>query len=409
MIVKKGLKLGKRYEISIFEKDVFCIVMSLSVNMQASRSGNLSSWLPKKPTMLKKHANLPIQSTAASKIEIPIDQSNQALNEFVKQENQKQKKQKYKWYNNQKNINAIAAGLGLVDVGLAADTLYLYTEQQKEKKRLEQQKLEQQEKEEKRLEEEQKEKERLELQRKEKERLEQQQKEEKQKKREKYLKNTIDVKDADPELYAVFLKIKKDMKIDEDVALRIRTDDGIRIDSKNINDAQYDPFFHIIYINNDYKTWSKPFLIKALAHELEHHRQYNRYSGSYAFSSLKDRRDSVALGTQSPTGIHLKLEAGAEAAAAEYFDCPECLKELAKHHTVTDYNPDPNLPSGYFRSSCGYYVKEDYEPFIDRALHEGKLCKGHETLSKIPVDDVEKLKEVRQHLPIADFLPDEAK
>jgi uncharacterized protein YbcI len=217
------------------------------------------------------------------------------------------------------------------------------------------------------------------------------------------LANSVNAKDADPELYDVFLKIKKDMGIDEDVTLRIRTDDAFT------NDAEYDPFFYIVLINKNYKNESKSFIVNALVHELEHHRQYNRYFGSYAFSNLEDRRNSVRLGTQSPTGIHLKLEAGAEATAAGYFDCSECLKDIANKRNALEYNSDPNLPSGYFRSTCGYFVKEDYDPYIERALQDGKLCKGHELLSKIPVDDVEKLKEVSQHLPIAHFLPDEAK
>ncbi len=149
-------------------------------------------------------------------------------------------------------------------------------------------------------------------------------------------------------------------------------------------------------ITIDYRLKQIPPIekIKIIAHELEHVKQDHYYPDSYKAPTIKQFIDSIKNGDQSPSGAHLKLETGADASAAGYFDCPECLKFIkdnASKDPVLKYNPK-DLLSGYFTTEKGYFAREDYEPYIQRACLDGELCKGHSILTKL-------LKEIDTSVP----------
>jgi hypothetical protein len=193
------------------------------------------------------------------------------------------------------------------------------------------------------------------------------------------LQTSLDAKTFDPELYALFLKIKKDLGITENIDFRIASFENSGLQGAP---AAYSHQFQTIMLMKDYKKIDKNQIIYLLSHELEHVRQYLHYPGSYQIATYGDLKESLNLGEQSPTGIHLKAETGADANAMGYFDCPECLKYNAadrKKHPMAQYQPR-DLPSGYFTTPLGYFAAEDIEPYIERACKEGELCKAHKML-----------------------------
>ena len=185
---------------------------------------------------------------------------------------------------------------------------------------------------------------------------------------------SVDVKEVDPDLYTVFLRIKKDMGVMEDIHFRILIDDYNNILA---SDSLGYSFMHCCVDDNDNATSAtnilllnkccyglpKAMIIQTIAHELEHFRQYHKYIGSY-HPSIRIRKDKDIL----------RVETGADAAAAGYLDCPECLKDCAK-------NKFPHEPHetefGCFSSPNGYFSKEDFDPYIERAKCEGVACRAH--------------------------------
>ncbi len=77
---------------------------------------------------------------------------------------------------------------------------------------------------------------------------------------------------------------------------------------------------------------------------------------------------------------------GADAAAAGFFDCPECLHEIStesqqENNALRKYNPQ-ELQSGHFTTELGYFAKPDYEPYYQRACLEGESCEAHTKLGQ---------------------------
>lgn len=186
-----------------------------------------------------------------------------------------------------------------------------------------------------------------------------------------------------PKLNSTFLKIKKLLGIQEDIHLRINTN----TDNFSLNaDALFLPQYNCIIINAEYSNWSPFQIIRTLVHELEHVKQIYHYPDSYKLSSLKAYQTSKIKGKKSETGEHLKAETGADASAAGFFDCPECLHEISKQYEkaknpLLKYNPE-ELQSGYFTTELGYFAPKDYQPYIKRACLDGELCEGHKILGK---------------------------
>lgn len=195
--------------------------------------------------------------------------------------------------------------------------------------------------------------------------------------------NSKDTQTAAPKLHDLFLKIKKDLGITENIELRLEIIDDT---TTTTADATYLPQYNCILINSNYNNWDSFQIIRVLVHELEHVKQIYHYPDSYKLSNLEEYQKSKIKGEKSDTGAHLKAETGADASAAGYFDCPECLSEIAKQfetkqNPLLNYNPQ-ELQSGHFTTELGYFAPEDYDPYIQRACTEGDLCQGHKILGK---------------------------
>jgi hypothetical protein len=186
----------------------------------------------------------------------------------------------------------------------------------------------------------------------------------------------------DPELYEVFLQIKKDYGITEDIDFRIAHPESLPAE------ACYFPPFNIILLYSEYKDLSKPELINAIAHELEHHRQYYRYPGSFHIDFLD--RDKFG---RLKNDVDLKAEVGADAAACAYQYCSKCLKsQIYRGH---DYRPR-NREHGYFTSDQGYFSKSDVRLFAKQAKIDRALCLAHQKFDKA---------HKMPNIPLKDFLP----
>lgn len=98
-----------------------------------------------------------------------------------------------------------------------------------------------------------------------------------------------------------------------------------------------------VYINRDYYNKNKSMTIHTIVHELEHHRQVNKYPGSYHGNNEK------------------LMETGADAAAAGFFDCIECLQS--------------NMSKASFNDK-GYFNQKDYECYLTRLKEKTTYCNG---------------------------------
>ena len=206
-----------------------------------------------------------------------------------------------------------------------------------------------------------------------------------------------DVAYEDPELYEVFLKIKSDYGITDDVGLRIL------IPLKDLEEkypsfmsnllkkmyyrsgAFYMSKFNTIFFEWDYKKRPKNVLIRVLAHELEHHRQYKQFAGSYydrSFDLLHKKKEIVRI----------KEEIGADVAAADYLYCFKCLEETGK---ITCFDHEPQeTEAGYHTSPLGYISRPDNALWVKRAKEDCALCLAHKSgTHKNP------------NTPMKDFLP----
>ncbi len=192
--------------------------------------------------------------------------------------------------------------------------------------------------------------------------------------------NSKDAKYHDPELYKLFFKIKKDLGIIEDIDLRIGN-------SKMMNDGGlYDDQSKTIFLHENYITWQPVIQIKVLAHELGHVKQFHHYPDSYHYH-VPNKGFSWPLEGKD-LELKLKSETGADANAAGYFDCPECLRHIAaidKKYPLFKHNP-VNLSFGYFTTKYGYFSPEDYELYMQRACLDGELCEAH-SAPKIKIID----------------------
>lgn len=181
------------------------------------------------------------------------------------------------------------------------------------------------------------------------------------------------VKDQDPDVYALFLKIKNDYGIREDIPLYLMQH-GVNYYNRNTKSraaltTKYlstNPHvtnnFPEIFISSDYTKWDKSYVRYVLAHELEHVRQGLKYVGSYH-------------------GTHRACEEqAADAAAYDYIgDCPECLQEqIPRCRRVYKYNL-VETEHGVLTTSEGYFAAEDVDLWIQRCQDEKSLlCLDHE-------------------------------
>ncbi len=211
--------------------------------------------------------------------------------------------------------------------------------------------------------------------------------------------NTVDMKEADPELYDVCMSIKKDLKIVDDIQFRVIESDNnyfpefLAGQTKPIRFLfPIEKTYTFVLINSNYKNQknAKSVVIHIIAHELEHVRQLlcnqdtQKYSDSYDFKKTPLCWDDVKR--------NLKLETGADAASCDYQDCSVCL-QAAQTRSEHEHNPkDTDL--GYFTTSHGYFSKQDYDLWIKRAQENDALCPAHRNNK---ADD--------PNTPLKDFLP----
>lgn len=203
---------------------------------------------------------------------------------------------------------------------------------------------------------------------------------------------------ADPELYKVFLEICKRYGIPEgDVFLYILHNPenerfgllastiGARAYRQayfmyNRSDAFCMPHSNNIFIRDTALLNSKPLIISILAHELEHHRQFNEYFGSYKppYETIKTPMAVKLLARGLYPETALKLEAGADAAMAGFHSCPDCLKAPKEYALSISYHPTI-LAGSHFNSKTGYFAPEDFDEYIENAQRDCLQCKAHET------------------------------
>jgi hypothetical protein len=185
------------------------------------------------------------------------------------------------------------------------------------------------------------------------------------------LKFTDSVEEKDPELYNVFLKIKEDYGIVEDIHFRMLKP----LNATNLNTLETDAYFlyadndpafvnyPFLIINSAYKSWTQPETIHILAHELEHCRQRAAHSGSY---SLKNNKEQ---------GSNILSEQAADAASADYQYCKHCLNEIVTRFGHTHEPKDTDF--GSITTSKGYFSCLDYMIYQQRAQEANALCKAH--------------------------------
>ncbi|HSW76055.1 MAG TPA: hypothetical protein VLG50_03370 [Candidatus Saccharimonadales bacterium] len=203
-------------------------------------------------------------------------------------------------------------------------------------------------------------------------------------------KASEDAKDVDPEVYELFLHIKNDYGITDNLNLRImkrkhKLDKGGQLHME----AFYEPATNTIYLGSDYNSWRRSKLIHTIAHELEHHRQFKKMKGSY--HNVPSGID-IVINPKKFAANAIKLEIGAEAAASDYQYCYKCLGEVA---AASSHKHEPQETDwGYSTTAQGYFSKQDYQQYINRAREAHALCRAHETGTHN-----------KDNTPLKDFLP----
>jgi len=216
------------------------------------------------------------------------------------------------------------------------------------------------------------------------------------------IKFSDDAQTADPDLYKVFLEIAKQYEIPEgEVSLRIlhspteerygspsNTKEALMFDVANEaydrSPAFTESHFHNIFINDRVLLFfSKPLMIAVLAHELEHYRQFNKYIGSYQPAYFTKNTPTAAqllangIFPEKFNAEKLKLETGADAAAAGFLSCPDCI-EAPKSHSESFISYDPTIVAGsHFNSKTGYFSPQDYNEYIENAKRDCIQCRAH--------------------------------
>ncbi|OGB86056.1 hypothetical protein A3J41_03025 [candidate division TM6 bacterium RIFCSPHIGHO2_12_FULL_38_8] len=188
-----------------------------------------------------------------------------------------------------------------------------------------------------------------------------------------------------PEVYGVFLKIKKDMGINEHVNLYLRRDTDACPSFVAFTSPLGDIWISESCIKIGLDHQKKCLLISTLAHELEYYKQFCGYADSknWSLKSILFRfKDNQAL-----------MNIGADASAADYMYCSKCLKIMSlSRRCLLDY---PEY------SAIGYFLPKDYEIYRQRAHNEGALCPAHQFLFPGWLPDEWK--------PLRSFLPPEPK
>ncbi|MBP6892234.1 hypothetical protein KBB68_01505 [Candidatus Babeliales bacterium] len=162
---------------------------------------------------------------------------------------------------------------------------------------------------------------------------------------------------VNPQLNDVFIQIRQDFGIKENVKLRVfkNNSDFFRLIGGEGVYSYYSKSVYLAFVD----VLSKPKIIHNIAHELEHHRQYQKYPRSFPFSYVK----------------WINNEQGADAASAGYQNCYDCLREVA---LGTTYRHEPNnTPYGFFTTLSGYFSPQDYELYAQESQKNNAQCPAH--------------------------------
>jgi len=184
--------------------------------------------------------------------------------------------------------------------------------------------------------------------------------------------NVEDAKITDPGLYEVFLQIKNNLGIKEDIELKIFSNELLSFLNLYMF-ASHKAFvitgIPVVFFNKNFtKNKDKEYILFAIAHELAHIKQFLGHKDIYG-GSIDSNKNPLKLDS-------LKTECSADACAAGCIGCPKCLEIIQKHKP-------PHKPfetgSGYFTDPFGYFSDQDIQLYIDRAKEEGEctLCDAH--------------------------------
>jgi len=145
----------------------------------------------------------------------------------------------------------------------------------------------------------------------------------------------------DGELAQVCRKIKRNMGIPNDVAIRwINPKSFLYKDQQKVIPAAYISIIKTIIIH---PAFTAGHMMRILPHEYRHHQQNN--------SSLQNDTN---------------YEHDADAAMASYISCYQCLQNAAYSTVHTE-----------IQTAQGYFSPQEFQPYIQRAKATGCLCYAH--------------------------------
>ena len=93
--------------------------------------------------------------------------------------------------------------------------------------------------------------------------------------------------------------------------------------------------------------------------------------------SYQDSMPHMLLKPRKFKAFKTKLEIGADAAAADYQYCSDCLQEVSDFQGYS-YSPQDTY-FGYITTPAGYFSDEDYKLYRDRAKEDCALCLAHKS------------------------------
>lgn len=197
---------------------------------------------------------------------------------------------------------------------------------------------------------------------------------------------------TDQDALNAFDAIKKDLNVTENIHLYTHGNNR-----KNL--GRYSPKMFMlenrsIILLNEKLLKDKLYrlFVYVAAHEVGHSLQFTNHKSAYTTNSLKS-----FLPQESK-----KLEIGADATAAGYQCCAHCLKHLQKKYGL-DHNSAQH--------EKGYFAKEDFQPYIDRAVEHNWMCPAHADYyadprkqAQFPEDEIEQHYDLPYFLPKTDIL-----
>jgi len=162
-----------------------------------------------------------------------------------------------------------------------------------------------------------------------------------------------------------FIKtIQQDLGIHEDILIFIGNTGDLA--------AEYNTYLQIITLNP--RAFTDPIMLAyVIAHEFGHHLQYTGDPKTYQSKFKPEEYLKISTffhkaNIEAFKENSFNQETSAEANAAGYLDCKDCLKHMAEFVA----------PHNELRCSRGYFHSTDFDPYIKRAELEKWQCPAHE-------------------------------